>query len=161
MTAAGAGLLIALAGCGKKDKREDIGPEADAAVAQLERLQRGAPVPIMLQPVGRAQAAVARLDGAGCQFTPGAGDGAPVLVADSRVAVLRAANAAMIMAVDPGATPERPHFVGKTHTVRIDRSPGPGEPLGDEGESWRGVLTVEDADHRTVCRTAGRYACSG
>ena len=130
-------------------------------MAQLERIQRGAPIAVTLQPVGRAEAQAARLRDAGCSFVPGTGTGAPVLLSDARVAVLRAANLAIVMANDPGAAPERPHFVGKTHTARIERPAGAGQAWRDAGESWPAVLTVEDADRRAVYRTAGRYTCSG
>lgn len=83
------------------------------------------------------------------------------MLSDARVAVLRAANAAMVMAVDPGAAAERPHFVGKTHTVRIERGTGLASIPRDGGEGWQAVLTVEDADHRPVYRAGGLYECGG
>ena len=141
-----------LAGCGDREKRQDIGPKADAAVALVERLQKVKPLPkpLVLQPLADIDVTNAVKEGASCAFVPIGGGPAPILVAGLHVALLKAGNAAIVMAVDRGAASERPHYVGKTHTARIER-------LGGTGQAR---LTIEDADRREVYRAQGGFACS-
>ena len=153
--------LLALAACQGEPSPQQQTPGDAADVATAEAAQEGkAPAPqLALQPLSEADSAQAGLEGAGCSFAP-TGQERAVLMADLSVAVIKAQDMTMTFAVDGGSAKGVQHYVGKTHTARIEHAAGPGEPWGDEGASWQAVLTVQDPDHREVYRAAGTFVCS-
>ncbi len=153
--------LIALAGCKAEpsaDASSQPEPDVSASAEAPARIKTPA-MPIALQPLNEADSAQAGLEGAGCSFAP-TGQEEPVLLADLSVAVVKAKDMTMTLAVDGNAPSGQERYAGQTHTARIEHAAGPGAPWGDEGVSWQAVLTVQDPDQREVYRSAGTFVCS-
>lgn len=155
-----------LGGCEKAVDPAALARKEARDIALVEAAQRSNPPPRAINPEGITSAEISsnRLSASACQFraieTPLAD---PILLADERRAFMQLEGRLITLAADPGS--ERAHamlfrhYVGKSHSLTVDRSPGDGDRLGDDRLRWPARVTIRDAWDQTVFVATGELAC--
>lgn len=158
--------VLALTGCGKEESPARRARDDAHAIAMVEAAQHTKPPPVALtpQPITAADLATHRLSGSGCKlFGPEDRAGDPLATLNPQRAMIKVEGRFMILAADVGSTPAvegvMRHYVGKSHSIRIERSGGDGHALGQDDLRWPARLTIYDAWDQVVFTTAGDLVC--
>ncbi|HVR91822.1 MAG TPA: hypothetical protein VHG29_12130 [Novosphingobium sp.] len=158
--------LVVLAAC-----KQDVSPAERARqderdIAQVEAAQKAKPPPqaITPEPISEGDIAANDLYGASCAVVlADATDRMPILITNSRRAVLKLEGRMVSLASDSGSAAfplgSRAHYLGKRYSLNLEKAVGEGETIGDELTRWRGRVTVRDAWDQIVFRRDGALEC--
>lgn len=154
--------LSLLGACGDDNSRQ---PQSDnEAIAMVEQAQRAEPPvqPVKLESITAADASANHLFGAGCAFLGNDGR-EPLVMSNSERAVIKLAGRMVVLASDPGGRSmplgSWARYVGKIHTIALDREGGKGTVSGEEASQWAASLTVRDPQDRIVYSATGKLEC--
>lgn len=135
-------------------------------IALVEAAQRSKPPPRAIAPqaIAGSEVSAGRLPAAACRLrTAEAPLADPILLADDRRAYIKVDGRLTTLAADvgserAGATLFR-HYVGKSHSLTVDRAPGAGDHLGNDRLRWPARVTIRDAWDQVVFVSSGELTC--
>lgn len=163
-----ASLLILLTACEPHKTAAQQAAEDARAVAMVEAAQNVKPPPAPLdpQPITAADIEANGIYGAGCSLVPvNVPGGDPVVMANGRRALVKIGGKFVTFAADPGspvlALGLRTHYVAKAQSLLLQRGPGSGTALGQDGMRWDGRVAIRDAHDQPVYESAGILTCGG
>ncbi|QYU67116.1 hypothetical protein J4558_19475 [Leptolyngbya sp. 15MV] len=154
--------FLLLAGCGEEPVSEE---ERLARVAEIERVNRGVPLPASPEPIHYPDMEKHELLGASCAFAPDGGGLAPIVLAMDDAAWMKMRGEIEQFAPDPGVqkgpSVAWTKYDGREHSLRLGLGQEIEGATSPTGKRYEATLELRDGRDRTVYEARGFAQCPG